>query len=129
MGGDFRYSNGGWRVCCPHFQGSEIPSRCSQHWPDLPTSIIGQVIFLNPRRIQSINITTNKEYFKISARVYSLLSDLQAPNSRTPPAPQLQRLIECGNYNRQALRWLMIPVSSFIITLVFWNTILWRIQF
>ena len=29
----------------------------------------------------------NKEYFKISTRVYSLLSELQTPNSMTLPAP------------------------------------------
>ena len=29
----------------------------------------------------------NKEYFKISTRVYSLLSELQTPNSMTLPTP------------------------------------------
>lgn len=33
----------------------------------------------------------NKEYFKISARIYSLLSELQAPNSRSPPAPTIAK--------------------------------------
>lgn len=70
----------------------------------------------------------NKEYFKISARVYSLLSELQAPNSRTPLAPTNAKTNGMWKVQQRSPEVTNDSTQFFYLNTCLQNTILWRVK-